>query len=126
MFNSDILLVMWHVSTMMNSEGHRRLIGNDIGAIFFQEETPFEVATIDKLGTVPQVFFVVQPSGNKYKLASLRRVNVKHYGPDLPKDFLFDSTNLVDLLLSKRTRFSFYSLTLQSLMVTLKPDIVPL
>jgi hypothetical protein len=68
---------MWHVSTILNSEGHRRLIGNDIGSIFFQEDTPFEVSTIDKLGTVPQVFLVVKPVVNndktQYKYSFCRR-----------------------------------------------------
>jgi hypothetical protein len=53
---------VFHVATEMNSEQHRRLIGNDIGLIFFQEHGPFNPSGLDSFGTVPQVFFVVQPS----------------------------------------------------------------
>ena len=91
---------------MMGAEGHRRLMGNDIACIFYQEETPFEVTCVDKLGTVPQIFFVVRPEkvNNKtgYRFATINRVNVKSYGPELPKDLLFDNSNFKDFLLTKR------------------------
>jgi hypothetical protein len=69
---------------MMNAEGHRRLIGNDIAAIFFQEETQFETSNIDKLGTVPQIFTVIQPHIAKdkslgFRMAQISRINVKGY-----------------------------------------------
>jgi hypothetical protein len=54
----------------MSTEQHRRLIGNDVAVIFFQEETAFE-ANIDAVGSVPQIFAVVQPhqtpDGTKYR-----------------------------------------------------------
>ena len=53
--------VMYHVSTMMGAEQHRRLIGNDVTTIIYQEGTPLNVTNIDFLGTVPQIFGVVQP-----------------------------------------------------------------
>eukprot|EP01126_Amoeba_proteus_P056814 TRINITY_DN7194_c0_g1_i4.p1 TRINITY_DN7194_c0_g1~~TRINITY_DN7194_c0_g1_i4.p1 ORF type:complete len:258 (-),score=52.97 TRINITY_DN7194_c0_g1_i4:1020-1793(-) len=54
--------VMFHVSPLMNSEQHRRLIGNDIVFIIFHDScVPLDPTPLDSLGTVPQVFCVVQP-----------------------------------------------------------------
>eukprot|EP01114_Cavostelium_apophysatum_P015326 TRINITY_DN4148_c0_g1_i1.p1 TRINITY_DN4148_c0_g1~~TRINITY_DN4148_c0_g1_i1.p1 ORF type:complete len:548 (+),score=139.82 TRINITY_DN4148_c0_g1_i1:161-1804(+) len=101
--------VMYHVSTMTNSEQHRRLIGNDIGAIIFQEETPLDPTHLNLLGTVPQVFAVVQPqkvtekgkTQTLYRLAFVTGVNVKPYPPELPRKYLFTKANLKDFLLTK-------------------------
>lgn len=51
---------MYHVSTMLNAEQHRRLIGNDVCVIIFQESTCVDPLKFD-IGQVPQVFGVVQP-----------------------------------------------------------------
>lgn len=52
----------------MNSEGHRRLVGNDVAIIFFYDNPDglipppaFDPKDISGLGSVPQVFSVVQP-----------------------------------------------------------------
>lgn len=43
---------MFHVSTMLNGEQVRRLIGNDIVVIIFQESTdPLDISNLDELGT---------------------------------------------------------------------------
>eukprot|EP00019_Armaparvus_languidus_P012195 CAMPEP_0168587994 /NCGR_PEP_ID=MMETSP0420-20121227/5192_1 /TAXON_ID=498008 /ORGANISM="Pessonella sp." /LENGTH=1047 /DNA_ID=CAMNT_0008623345 /DNA_START=22 /DNA_END=3161 /DNA_ORIENTATION=- len=53
---------MLHVSTLLSREQHRRLIGNDVGVVLFRPSNagPLDVDSLD-LGTVPQVFGVVQP-----------------------------------------------------------------
>jgi hypothetical protein len=58
------------VSAMMNAEGHRRLIGNDIAILIFLEEDEdftFDPTGVGNLGTVPQVFAVVQPYKAKWR-----------------------------------------------------------
>ena len=46
---------------MMGAEGHRRLIGNDVGVIFYLDgDFQLDPTHISLLGTVPQVFGVVQ------------------------------------------------------------------
>lgn len=62
-------LVIYHVAPLLNAEGHRRLIGNDIAVIFFMEENSgkFDPSFMDQLGQVPQVFAVVQPQGDKFR-----------------------------------------------------------
>ena len=54
---------MFHVSTIMSADQIRRLIGNDVGMIIFQEETPVSLSIMDDAGTVPQVFACVRPNG---------------------------------------------------------------
>lgn len=61
-------LVMYHLSPLLNSEGHRRLIGNDIGVIFFvEEDAQFSPAFLNELGTVPQVYALIQPVKDKWR-----------------------------------------------------------
>eukprot|EP01114_Cavostelium_apophysatum_P019642 TRINITY_DN6390_c0_g1_i1.p1 TRINITY_DN6390_c0_g1~~TRINITY_DN6390_c0_g1_i1.p1 ORF type:complete len:675 (-),score=165.25 TRINITY_DN6390_c0_g1_i1:156-2180(-) len=99
--------VMYHVTTMMDPEMHRRLIGNDLAVIFFHESNvPFNPSKIDQLGTVPQIFAVVQPCQHNgttmYRLGFFNRVNVKPYfGPQLPYRYIFDAHTLKDFLLTK-------------------------
>eukprot|EP01128_Nolandella_sp_AFSM9_P006221 TRINITY_DN3149_c0_g2_i1.p1 TRINITY_DN3149_c0_g2~~TRINITY_DN3149_c0_g2_i1.p1 ORF type:complete len:406 (+),score=61.24 TRINITY_DN3149_c0_g2_i1:1034-2251(+) len=84
--------VIYHVSPLLNSEEHRRLVGNDVAIIFFYDNPDgvipppqFDPSEIAGLGTVPQVFAVVQPvTGSTYRVAFFNNVNVKHYGPQLP------------------------------------------
>lgn len=55
---------------MLDSEGHRRLVGNDIAVIFFldfddtetSDNGPFDPCQVSLLGTVPQLFIVIQPA----------------------------------------------------------------
>jgi regulator of replication initiation timing len=84
--------VMFHVAPLLSAEQHRRLVGNDVAVIFYQEGSAFVPSALDQLGTVPQVFAVVQPSDAEaydgYELAFLERVNVKPpFGPELPSFF---------------------------------------
>jgi len=70
--------VLFDVAAYMNSEQHRRLIGNDQVTIFFKDEgEPFDPSGIDSIGVVPQIFLVVQPYQNKYRITSFRRKNIK-------------------------------------------------
>lgn len=56
---------MYHVSPMLTSEEHRRLVGNDIALLFFVEEgAPLDLSGLSGLGTVGQVYVAVQPAGN--------------------------------------------------------------
>ena len=43
------------------------MIGNDIAVIFFLEdgEAKFDPTYLDQLGTVPQIFAVIQPTQNE-------------------------------------------------------------
>lgn len=57
---------MFHVATLLNAEQQRRLIGNDIAVIYFQEETSFQPKF---LGNVNCIGVVVQPiAGSSYRL----------------------------------------------------------
>jgi len=90
--------VIYHVAPIMNKEGHRRLIGNDIAVIFFLEEgdnTLFDPSQISLLGTVPQIFAVIQPVGQLYRLAFFSNINIKKFNPDVP-------TKLLDLETTKQ------------------------
>lgn len=52
------LEIILHVSTLMSAEQQRRLIGNDIGLIFYQDEAEFRV---NMRGNVNSVALVVSP-----------------------------------------------------------------
>jgi len=43
---------------------------------------------LDKLGTVPQVYGVLQPVQDKYRLAFFSNINIKSYGPEVPNELL--------------------------------------
>lgn len=99
-----IFLVIYHVAPLMDSEQHRRLIGNVIGIIFVLEVgAKFDLRVLDGLGTVPQVFAIVQPFKNKYRLTFLNRLTLRPYEGLIPKGYLFDETEMKDRLLAKRT-----------------------
>eukprot|EP01125_Pyxidicula_operculata_P014136 TRINITY_DN4696_c0_g1_i3.p1 TRINITY_DN4696_c0_g1~~TRINITY_DN4696_c0_g1_i3.p1 ORF type:complete len:1061 (+),score=242.47 TRINITY_DN4696_c0_g1_i3:66-3248(+) len=95
--------VMYHICLWMNAEQHRRLIGNDIVFIIFHEEgTPFDPTPIDAIGTVPQVFCVVQPHNDaSYRLALFTRPNIKAYEPLIPQNYLISKSDVKDFLLTK-------------------------
>lgn len=58
--------IMFHVASLMTQEEQRRLIGNDIAVVYFQEETSFQP---NFLGNVNSVGIVVQPiAGSAYRL----------------------------------------------------------
>lgn len=80
---------MGHVAMWMNAEQQRRLVGNDVLFVVFLEEgpppspppyslcasycdpgaPPFDPEPLDSLGTVPQIFCVVQPYAGRYRFA---------------------------------------------------------
>jgi RAP1 GTPase activating protein 1 len=105
--------LMFHVSTMLNSDQHRQLIGNDSQAIIFQEDTPVEHSNLDYLGIVPQIFHVVQPvetpEGTRYKVAHLVRQHIRSFEPEAPAEELFDGPTLRDYLLTKGIIFHLYN-----------------
>jgi len=76
--------IIYHVAPMLGAEEHRRLIGNDVAVIFFHEEGEFDASHLDKLGTVPQIFIVVSPAKDNYRIASFSNGNIKQYGPPIP------------------------------------------
>jgi hypothetical protein len=97
--------IMYHISTLMDSEQHRRLIGNDIAIIIFQESTSVDPLKID-LGQVPQIFGIVQPylslnQPTKYRIAFFSRINLPIFPPPLPKNYLFQKYEIKDFLLTK-------------------------
>jgi hypothetical protein len=54
----------------MNSEQHRRLIGNDVAFVIFHDSPqPYDPNPLDTLGTVPHIFAVVQPFEENYRYA---------------------------------------------------------
>eukprot|EP01126_Amoeba_proteus_P045443 TRINITY_DN5089_c0_g2_i10.p1 TRINITY_DN5089_c0_g2~~TRINITY_DN5089_c0_g2_i10.p1 ORF type:complete len:506 (+),score=104.90 TRINITY_DN5089_c0_g2_i10:152-1669(+) len=94
---------VYHLSCLMNPEEQRRLIGNDIAMILFMEEGNFSFnpATVLGLGSVPQIFVVVQPAENSlWRMGSFRNCTIQSYNPPssshpLPLD------DLVELILTK-------------------------
>jgi len=95
--------IIYHVAPMLNSDQHRRLIGNDVAVIFFQQQgEQFHPENIQKLGTVPQIFTVVTPhQKSNYRLGFFNKTQIKPFGPPLPKFQSFNKNNLRDYLLTK-------------------------
>lgn len=102
--------MMFHIAPWFIPEQHRRLIGNDICFIIYYDHPKYEPmnsAAIAQLGTVPQVFSVVQPAppsegDNIFRLGFLNRTNLKPYGPPTPPStYLFDLSDLKDYLFTK-------------------------
>ena len=93
---------MFHVSTIMKPEEQRRLIGNDIGLIYFQEETPFASAKFR--GSVNSVACVVRPkaeeAGTSYQVGSFRRSHIQSFSPEIPSQSISEE-QLKDFLLTK-------------------------
>jgi hypothetical protein len=94
---------------MMQAEGHRRLIGNDVCVVFFRDEgsPPFDPTGATQLGTMPQIFIVVQPENGKYKIASFSRKTIRPYGPSIAKDMCLSETETKDFILSKCSAHDF-------------------
>jgi hypothetical protein len=97
--------IMLHIAPWMSSEQHRRLIGNDICFIIFYEDnnlSSFDPIVMDSLGTVPQVFTVIQPYKGRYRLGFFNRTNLREYTPqNPPKNYLFKVTDLKNYLFTK-------------------------
>jgi len=93
--------VMFHVAPMLDSEGHRRLIGNDLAIIFFLEEGgQFDLTSILALGQMPVIFVVVQPEGGSYKVAFISAASLKATKPLTPATAL-DGMIMKDTVLTK-------------------------
>jgi hypothetical protein len=85
----------------MSPEQQRRLIGNDIGMIFFQgKDDGFRCAM---RGNVNSVAAVLSPSDvpGKYKIGVFRRGNIKGFNPPIPENGLISKAKMRDVLLSK-------------------------
>eukprot|EP01125_Pyxidicula_operculata_P001024 TRINITY_DN108_c8_g2_i1.p1 TRINITY_DN108_c8_g2~~TRINITY_DN108_c8_g2_i1.p1 ORF type:complete len:1167 (+),score=338.57 TRINITY_DN108_c8_g2_i1:63-3563(+) len=94
--------VMFHICLWFTPEQHRRLIGNDIVFVIFHDSTvPFDPAPLDALGTVPQVFGVVQKHEDNYRMAFFTRPNIKPFTPTVPANHAFAKDSIRDFLFEK-------------------------
>eukprot|EP01128_Nolandella_sp_AFSM9_P006026 TRINITY_DN3028_c0_g1_i1.p1 TRINITY_DN3028_c0_g1~~TRINITY_DN3028_c0_g1_i1.p1 ORF type:complete len:1097 (+),score=269.14 TRINITY_DN3028_c0_g1_i1:55-3291(+) len=102
--------MMFHIAPWFIPEQHRRLIGNDICFILYYDNPKYEAmdsSAIASLGTVPQVFAVVQPApptegDSMFRLGFLNRQNLKPFGPRTPPStYLFDLENMKDYLFTR-------------------------
>jgi len=85
--------VVCHVAPVMGPEEIRRLIGNDIGLVFFFDEpydvpnpAKFDCSGIDTFGEVPCVFAVAQPNsdGTNFNVAFFSKKAILKTLPDSP------------------------------------------
>eukprot|EP01124_Arcella_intermedia_P023296 TRINITY_DN3675_c0_g1_i1.p1 TRINITY_DN3675_c0_g1~~TRINITY_DN3675_c0_g1_i1.p1 ORF type:complete len:1217 (+),score=332.61 TRINITY_DN3675_c0_g1_i1:44-3652(+) len=94
--------VIYHVSPLLNAEEQRRLVGNDIAIIIYREEgeQKFDPSGLGELGPVPQIFCLIQPFENNYRLAFFSNKNIRPFGPPPPSQLL-DKDQAKAFLLSK-------------------------
>lgn len=84
--------IIYHVAPILNAEEKRRLIGNDIGMLFYFDEPlseKFDPSGIDTFGEVPCVFAVVQPDKKKseqeqYQVGFCSKINITSHTPQSP------------------------------------------
>eukprot|EP01124_Arcella_intermedia_P006541 TRINITY_DN13875_c0_g1_i3.p1 TRINITY_DN13875_c0_g1~~TRINITY_DN13875_c0_g1_i3.p1 ORF type:complete len:609 (-),score=154.75 TRINITY_DN13875_c0_g1_i3:59-1885(-) len=77
--------VLYHVAPLLDDESKRRLIGNDIGIIFFLPSGNLDISLLNQLGSMNQIFAVVQPTNDaKYSVAFACNSHMKAFGPDIP------------------------------------------
>eukprot|EP01124_Arcella_intermedia_P013080 TRINITY_DN19488_c0_g1_i1.p1 TRINITY_DN19488_c0_g1~~TRINITY_DN19488_c0_g1_i1.p1 ORF type:complete len:685 (-),score=139.97 TRINITY_DN19488_c0_g1_i1:30-1916(-) len=94
--------IIAHVSPKLNSEQHRRCVGNAPAIIFFMDEgDSFDASDVGQLGMVPQIFIVVQRHKYGYRVGFFHSGNLKPFGPDLGKNYFFQQEALRDLLYTK-------------------------
>lgn len=94
--------VVWHVAIDMAEDQQRRYIGNDVAVMFFKDEgEPFDPSMVSALGSIPQVFVVVQPHKDKYRLGFFNKSSMLAFGPSLLKNTLFSAKSIVDYILVK-------------------------
>jgi len=94
--------VNWHVTTMMDAEQIRRLVGNDQAFICFKDEgESFDSSELTQLGNMPQIFVVVQPYAGKYRVNSIHRKSSVDCSPGIPKGYLFEPEDIFDFILCK-------------------------
>ena len=85
------LEIMYHVTTLMDSEQHRRLVGNDTAIIYFHESNskPFNASA--PRSAMSQIFAVVQPrEPSHYKVGFMSRNKIKPFKPSMPPEPTFD------------------------------------
>jgi len=95
--------IIYHMAPLMDAEGHRRLIGNDMAVIFFLEEGhdfQLDPTCVEALGTVPQIFVVVQPYQGKYRIGFFSYTNIKSFDP-APAHSAISTDKMKDLILTK-------------------------
>jgi len=100
----ETIEIMFHIAPWMNAEQHRRLIGNDICVLIYYDSplSSFDPTPLNSLGTVPQVFTVVQPNNNCYRFGSFNRANLKPFLPEAPpRDYIFSISDLKNYLFTK-------------------------
>lgn len=106
--------VMYHISQLLNSEEHRRLIGmpqicsltnnpgNDVVFIIYHDsDEPFDPTPLDGIGTVPQVFLVVKPVGNRFRLGVFARPNIRVFDPPTSSSLSYAAEYIKDIILVK-------------------------
>ena len=93
---------MFHISTMTSPEQQRRLIGNDIGLIYWQEKTAF---IPNFRGNVNSVAMVIKPMKSAqdlvYKVGCFRRSSISSFQPPIPENQTFTKSNCKDFILTK-------------------------
>eukprot|EP01092_Planopodium_desertum_P008591 TRINITY_DN35_c0_g2_i1.p1 TRINITY_DN35_c0_g2~~TRINITY_DN35_c0_g2_i1.p1 ORF type:complete len:168 (+),score=3.46 TRINITY_DN35_c0_g2_i1:48-506(+) len=99
---------MFHVTTMLDSEQQRRLVGNDTAIIYFHQSQKASFNSAAPRSLMSQVFLVVQPRpGGKYKVGCMSRGKIKPFHPKLPSNPTFtvesdeEKTIFKDFLLTK-------------------------
>lgn len=93
--------VRWHLSTTLNQEQIRRLIGNNKTVVFFfDSDQPFDTKGIQEMGAVPQIFIVVQPKGLAFRIACFSTLS-KPFEPFAPSQYLFQGEEVKEFILTK-------------------------
>jgi len=61
----------------------------------------FDPTAASLLGTVPQIFAIIQPVGDKYRIGFFANINIKPFDPPLPMQEMYDPQFTKDLVLTK-------------------------
>eukprot|EP01127_Copromyxa_protea_P019059 TRINITY_DN6101_c0_g1_i1.p1 TRINITY_DN6101_c0_g1~~TRINITY_DN6101_c0_g1_i1.p1 ORF type:complete len:774 (-),score=143.10 TRINITY_DN6101_c0_g1_i1:86-2335(-) len=100
--------IMFHVAPWLIAEQHRRLIGNDLVVIVFYEppaselHKPFNPSVMSGLGTVPQVYSVIQPTQDVFRMAFFQKPSIKEFGPPSPSpSYYMTATDAKEYLYTK-------------------------
>eukprot|EP01126_Amoeba_proteus_P003010 TRINITY_DN10981_c0_g1_i2.p1 TRINITY_DN10981_c0_g1~~TRINITY_DN10981_c0_g1_i2.p1 ORF type:complete len:200 (-),score=26.70 TRINITY_DN10981_c0_g1_i2:157-756(-) len=96
-------IVNIYLSTQLNSEECRRLIGNCQAVIFFVEpsEVPFDLSQLDTMGGMPQCYFVIQPYQDVYRLAFIYRNKLTKFEPIIPCNVCLGKQSIRHVILTK-------------------------